>query len=163
MIQIVMVGMWTESKHTSQRTLAFAHCLFYPPSQTRKTSSDYNSWRRSIKRQKIYRHRSKLYERQTKGVLRLKLILGAANHSRQIKEKMRPRELNMLWQKKKSCSRFAVWLMNTETKRKQERIWRKITARCRFLVSFEIRLTPRAVACTHIQVHSMTHKYASSS
>lgn len=30
MIQIVMVGMWTESKHTSQRTLALTHCVFFP-------------------------------------------------------------------------------------------------------------------------------------
>lgn len=44
------------AKHTSQRTLARAHCVFFfffftPPSQTHKTS-DHNSRRRSIRRQK---------------------------------------------------------------------------------------------------------------
>lgn len=31
MIQIVMVGMRTESEHTSQRTLALAHCVVFSP------------------------------------------------------------------------------------------------------------------------------------
>lgn len=67
MIQIVMVGMWTESKHTSQRTLALTHCVFFPLQfeKKKKKSSVYNSRRGSTQRQEMWTHKAR--ERQTKG------------------------------------------------------------------------------------------------
>lgn len=88
-----------EQTHITENIRSRPQCLFSPPRKLIEHHQITTAGEGQLKGKTVHRHVSKPYERQAKGVIQVNrgIILRAVNHLSQIKRKIHPCELNMLW------------------------------------------------------------------